>query len=531
MLKKLNEDEEILFECLHMPRSYCEIMFDNIDNLISFSPDKFCEIRPFQEPMQSFEFSVGEDPEQSEKENFLRKKGAGDCYAIGSRNIGKTIVLHVLDILQSAMMCEGSDEALGSFDANHVRKIFSMVTPTLDYHPCYKGLKRSYQQHPTYSLTCSNGYRLDGINENIANVKKSGDQWFGHHKNKIRYEEYSKTTHAAQAKMKDAQKDIGCILRLSGMSNITKFTPAGEIYDDPTLKDYVMSFPQFMNKNWDPEMRERRLKDYKSIQSLNWKMFVEAEIIEDGSSALDMSLVRKCYNEEKEVKVIEITKQTYDYFKMLIDVIDTVPGTTCTYVASDIGDMGSPSEITVFFDDDIKIKYRYNIVLRQLIDEQQYDVFYYLIQKLNVNVTAIDNSEGIGRSIYRRLLKVVPAENLFAYMGQSKITVDFEKDNSGNVRCTPEGKPITKEEFMSEWSIHVLKDICYSNRIDIAFDPKLDEQLSGLVVTRTGNRTVYASCGGEHILDSFKTFCCAWWQNHLKVIAPVNKKKFDKIGV
>jgi hypothetical protein len=529
MLKKLSEEEQILFECLCMSRSFVEIMFSNLDNLLEFEDEKFAFIRPYQETMLSYEYSVATDPELSDKENFLRKKGAGDSYAIASRRIGKSLVFLICDMLQSIMLLAGCETAFGSYDANHVRKIFSSIIPVVEYHPCYKGIKKVYNQTPQYLYIGKNGMKISGVNENAINQRKAGENWIGLHPMKTWYEEISRWCSVAQEKQTEAVSELGVIFRGSGMADCTKNSPAGEIVSDRRNKNIIINYSQFVNPTWDEYTRKESLKKYKSEASFGWKVYVLGELVEDGYSALDMKLVSECYNDTTEIKNIEINKTTFSYYQDLL-IVDKPKDAECTYIATDISDIGT-TETVIIFDTLSGLKYRYNITMLGLTDEQIYLVLKFLGEKLGANVLALDCGEAAGRGVSRRLLKDFSAENIFEYAGNKKIVVEFERTKDNYLKYDTAGKAIVKEEFMSEWAVQIIKEIFYNKRIDIPIDHKLDEQLSKLVSTKSGNRVLYAISGEDHLFDAFKVFCCAWWQNHLSIISPIKKKKFCKTGV
>ena len=529
MLKKLSDDEQILFECLCMSRSFVEVMFSNLDNLIEFDEEKFSYIRPYQETMLSYEYAVADDQEATDKENFLRRKGAGDSYAIASRRIGKSLVFLICDMLQSIQLLAGWETAFGSYDANHVRKIFSSVMPVVEYHPCYKGIKKVYNQTPQYLYIGKNGMKICGVNENAINQRKAGENWIGLHPKKTWYEEISRWCRVAQEKQTEATSEFGTIFRGSGMADCTKNSPAGELVSDRRNKEIIINYPQFANPTWDIYNRAESLKKYKSESSFGWKVYVLGELVEDGYSALDMALISECYNELTEIKNIEINKSNFDYFKDII-VVDKPKDAIATYLATDVSDINI-SEMMIIFDTPFLLKYRYNITMIGLTDEQIYQVSKFIGEKLEATIIAVDCGEATGRSVIRRLLKDFPPENLFEYAGNKKIIVAFEKTKDNYLKYDSAGKPVVKEEFMSEWAIQVIKEICYNKRIDIPIDHKLDEQLSKLVSTKSGNRVLYAVSGEDHLFDAFKVFCCAWWQNHLANISPIKKKKFCKTGV
>lgn len=181
---------------------------------------------------------------------------------------------------------------------------------------------------------------------------------------------------------------------------------------------------------------------------------------------------------------------------------------------ADIGDGRGGTEIMIFSKVGKKFVYLYNITLYSFTDEEQYEVFKWLGQKLGANVIALDLGDGTGRSIFRRLEKIFPKECLVGYSGKEKIAVDYEKDDNGNVKYE-KGKPITKDEIMASWGFLYLRDMLYEAKIIMPLQYKLDRQLSQVISlqSKDGTRRRYF-CGLEdnHLFDTFRIFAIAVWE-------------------
>jgi intein/homing endonuclease len=60
----------------------------------------------------------------------------------------------------------------------------------------------------------------------------------------------------------DSRHEAGCIQRISGMTNFTKYSPAGRIYYDYSKRPWVMNIPQYVNPFWDDLEKEKAIKKH-----------------------------------------------------------------------------------------------------------------------------------------------------------------------------------------------------------------------------------------------------------------------------
>ena len=72
MIDKPTPEELIIFETLRNPVACAEILFDDFDNLSSFSEKDYGNVRLYQYPFLSFDPQYLDDEKLSKKENFQK---------------------------------------------------------------------------------------------------------------------------------------------------------------------------------------------------------------------------------------------------------------------------------------------------------------------------------------------------------------------------------------------------------------------------------------------------------------------------
>lgn len=515
--EKISERELLFCQNWHTPICMTESLFSCLDNLSEFK-NTLSELRIYQYPMLSSEpfidFEIPRVQEETEQEYQKRKfelrKGAGDLYNYGGRKFGKSLITEKVDICLSMIHDANSWCGFSSADAIHLQDILDVVTRAISFNPILHMYKRRFRASPKYELEAKNGWLLQGINMNVAS-KDAGRQWFGKHVRKLWIEEASLETDKAYDKRKDSLSELGAILRFSGMTNFTRFTPAGKAFYEPENKNKLMNLPQSVNPTFDDKEDKNRQKEYGGHDSLNYRVFVDGEVCEDGISEFDIARIEPYINSKIDLKTFEIKKESFSYFKNTI-IVERPKNADRIFIASDIGDGAGGSELVILSEVGNKYHYLYRISLYSLKDDEQFEIFDWLIQKLQANVVGLDCGDGTGRAIYRRLEKKYPKNSLVYYSGQEKIGVDWKKDDNGKV-ILENGKPIPLDEFMSEWSVRHLKALLYEGRILMPNDFKLEKQINSVIARTVGSRTVYAcvSEDGDHVFDAFKVFAIAVW--------------------
>ena len=509
LLEKIKSEEIEFMEMFHNPIALIEALFSNFDNLQEFDEDKFGDLRTYQYPLISFEPIIDTNlPNITQKEKFNLRKNVGDCVAFGARRFGKSLCVLKLDMPISMLHDDGWGVACTSLDSIHLDGILDSVRDAIENHPILKLWKKRIIKSPRWKITALNNWNLLGINMNL-NSKNPGNAWFGKHVKKIYIEEASFETEKIYGNRQDALSELGAVVRTSGMCNFTKSSPAGKTFYALENRSKVVNLPQFVNPFWGEKEKENRLKEFGGENSINYRVFVKGEVVEDGISAFDMDRVKLSYNEKKVIKRFEITKENYGYFENLI-VVERPKNAERLMIAADIGESAG-SEIIILSEVGDKFNYLYNITLYNLTDEEQYEIFKWLIGKLEANVVSLDCGDGQGRAIYRRLEKIYSKDNLVWYDGSKKINIDFEKDDKGNI-LLKSGVPIYRQEIMAEWSVRRLKALLYEEHINIPLDYKLHKQLSSVISMKTGTRTIYRCISEQdHLFDAFRVFAIAEW--------------------
>lgn len=511
MIEHITNEEIDFLECWSNPICLAETLFSNFDNLTEFS-DNFGELRVYQYPMLSYEPIIDENVKDlSLKERFELRKGAGDLYNYGARKFGKSLITEKLDIPISMLHDDNYWTGFSSADAIHLQDILDVVIRAIDSHPILHMWYRRKRGAPKYEVEGRNGWILQGINMNVQ-AKDPGKQFFGKHVKKLWIEEASLEVDKSYDKRKDSLSELGAIFRFSGMTNFTRHTPAGKAFYDPENRQKILNLPQFVNPMFDEKEDKSRQKEYGGKDTLSYRVFVEGEVVEDGLSEFDISRIEPFINSKVEIKVFEVKKDSFEYFKNLI-VVERPKNIQRIFIAGDIGDGSGGSELVVLGEIGDKYQYLYRIALYSLKDDEQFEIVDWLIQKLEANVVAIDCGDGTGRAIYRRLEKKYGTENLVRYFGGDKVGVDFKKDENSGKYILENGKPIFVEEFMSEWSVRWLKHLLYEGKISLPTDYKFEKQINSVMSRTVGTRTVYAcvSEDGDHVFDAWKVFAIAQW--------------------
>jgi hypothetical protein len=525
MLQQINKEDVEFCECLYDSLCMAESLFTNYDNLVLFTEGNLGHIRMGQIPLLSHEYRIAENPDISDKENFSLLTKAANSYILAGRNFGKTLT-EKIDLLISLVLHEGWPMGITSYDAVHIRGVLEPVIDCLDSHDIFKHFKRNSKRSPTYLITSTTGATVEGINMNINN-KNPGNQFFQKHLKKLWIEEQSFETEEVYKNRIDSKHELGCIERGSGMCNFTKHSPAGRLFYDLSLKPAVLNLPQTVNPNWDEKEKQKAIKKFGGESSIGYRIFVKGEVVEEGLSVFDMARIRPFYVEDRTLKLMEISKPKFPYYKNTL-IVERPSNVDLLYVCADIGE-AAPTEIIVLGKVGDKYKLLYNITCYNLTDKEQYTIFKYLIETLKANFVGVDTTDGTGRAIYRRLEEEYPKENLVWCCFNEKIPVDFARDEHNNI-VYKEGKPVYTEEYVSEWTVRHLKDLLYSGKIEIPEDSyKLDTQLNSVRVFQSGTRTIYECFSEEnHIFQAFQVFSLAHWLNEFNLLKPMNSKNFCK---
>jgi len=528
LISKLTDEELDFIETFYDALAMSEIVFSDFDNLTAMVEEEFAHIRLGQLPLVSQEMLLDENPEISAKANFHLKKGCGDIYCLGGRLFGKTLFVEKVDMLIHMLTAGSERVGFSSYDALHIRGVIEDMLQALEHHPLFRLYQPQVTRSPNYRISLRTGYLCDSVNMNLTG-KKPGAQFFQKHFTRLYIEEASFETEAIYRQRRDSVSEDGCVYRIAGMTNFTKYSPCGKNFYDYSKKTQVLNLPQYVNPKWDEKGNKQAVKDFGGKQSVGYRIFIKGEVVEEGVSVYDMERVRQCYNEKRHTKVSEISKKDYPNFKSFV-VVERPANAELCYICADIGE-SAPSEIAVIFVIKGKYRYVYNITLYGLTDKEQFQVFKWLTEQLQANFVALDTTDGTGRAIFRSLEEVFPRENLIWVSFNEKLPVDFEKNEQGNI-IHKKGKPVYKEEYVSEWSINNLKTLLYDKRIELPIDHKLDMQLNSIVALHSGTRVTYECMAQEnHLFQAFQVFSIAQWLCEFLLLKPAANKNFCKTGV
>ncbi len=525
MIEKLEDSDIQFMNCFNDSIAMAECLFSDYDNLSMMEEDNLAHIRIGQFPLLSYEYMIDKDITISDKENFNLRKGAGDLYCLGGRLFGKTLLAEKVDMLINMAVGENERVGFSSYDQIHIRGVLEDIVTILDNHPFFAVFEPHTTKSPNYRFTLNTGYSLESVNMNISG-KKPGAQFFQKHFTRLYIEEASFETEQVYNMRRDSVSENGCVFRISGMTNFTKYTPCGRVFYDLSKRASVVNLPQYVNPKWDLRAKEQAVKDFGGEQSLGFRVFIKGEVVEEGVSVFDMERVRKCYNEEKYTKMFEVTKESYHRFKEDL-IIEKPTNVQNCYIFADIGE-SAPTEIGIIFEVNKIYRFAYNITLYNLTDKEQFKVFQYLGERFGANYIALDCTDGTGRAIFRSLAEVFPKENLVWVSFNEKIAIDFERDNKGFAKYD-KGALIYKEEYVSDWSVKHLKDLLYAEKMEIPLDYKFDAQFNQVIAMQSGTRTIYSCLSSDdHLFQAFQVFSIAQWYNEFNNIKGIIRKEFYK---
>lgn len=524
MLPRISEEDLEFCEDLYDPVVLAECLFSDFDNLAKFDESN-AELRLGQIPLLSFEYTLDKDPKKSDKENFKVREGAGNAWCLGGRKFGKTLILEVIDTLVSMVCLETEHCLFTSLDALHIRGIVEKIIVALENHPFYKMFDAKINRSPNYRIYLKSGYLLETVNMNLTG-KQPGNGFFQKHATRMVVEEGSFETDEVYNKRIDAVSENGCVMRVAGMTNFTKYSPCGRVFYDLTKKPRVMNIPQYINPKWDEREKEHAVREYGGENSVGYRVFVKGEVVEEGISVFDMERVRKNYNENLTLKQFEVTKDSFLAFRNFI-VVERPNNVDCLYIAADIGET-APTELVIIGKIADKYRYLYAITAYGLRDKEQFQLFDWLIEKTNANFVGLDTTEGTGRAIFRQLEEKYTRAPLVWVGFNEKVAIDFERDARGNI-VIKDGQPLKKEEMVNSWAVKRLKDLYYDEKLEMPVDYKLDIQLNSVIAMQTSMKTIYSCVAPEdHRLSAFKVFGIMEWQTEFANSRPISKKTFCK---
>lgn len=523
MLEKINENELLLYEVLNNPVACSEILFSDVDNLGEFN-EKNSELRLYQLPFLSFEYSFWDNPNLDKKANFRLRENVGSVYNFSGRLIGKSLVGIIIDILISYLLLNNEETLYSSIDFDHVQAIMEKVCRAVENHPILNTYVEKVNRNP-YFIIGKNGFKLRGINLNIKS-KSPGKGLVGKHVKKHWLDETSYLTEEVYRMAVSSKTDYGMVERHSSMTNFTRYMVAGAKYFyDKDKQKQIINLPQFIKESWDERERKEELKKYGGEETLGWKVYVEGKVVETGVSAIDMERVRKnSYQENKALKHFEVSKEKFLNYQNIL-ILERPHNAGRIWFASDIGE--DTTEIIIISEINKTYYYKLNITLHSLIDTEIKQVFDFVIEQFNPNLLAVDNTGELGKVIYRYLEKKYGKEHTVWVAFNENIRVDFKKDEKGNT-LFKKGVPLYRESNVKEWGVKRIKDLLYTGRLKIPVQEnyKFDNQFNSIITMQSGNRVLYRVAGTEdHLFDTFIVFAIEQWSEEFHLIHPIQHSK------
>lgn len=249
LVQKINEDELVFMEQWFTPMCLTESLFSNFDNLGEFN-EKFGSVRLYQRPMISNEALIDFDEtakyhKLNKKEKFQLRKNVADIYNLGARKYGKSLCTLKIDIPLSSIYDERQWGCLYSIDEKRLRGIADDVKMAFDFHPIFKMYNYRCSFKPEIKfINKNNGWRLQGVNMTLKG-KNPGEQFFQIHADKFWGDEVSFEIEQVHKRRKEAESELGAIIRLAGMTDFAKYSPIGKIFDNIKNKESIINLPQF----------------------------------------------------------------------------------------------------------------------------------------------------------------------------------------------------------------------------------------------------------------------------------------------
>ncbi|MFO7970092.1 MAG: hypothetical protein R6U15_08305 [Candidatus Izemoplasmatales bacterium] len=536
MIEKLDDNELEKISFMHDPVALMETLIpSNLKAPHTWgTDDQGITVRPYQMAMLDYSYMYADDPELKEKENFKKKIGAGTCYNISARNTGKSYCDQCNDFF-TLIHGEGDESCHSSFDFKHLKKVLTPVANLAKFHPFFEMFRRSGKDGSVrwtgggLEVDTMLGHTLYGKNEK-ADSDDPGTDFHGLHTKRWTSEEHSYATTKGMEKRVDAISSLGCIDRFSGIPDVRKGSPLGDLLLDDTRKNRICRLPQYVREDWDEDTKQRAIKEYNGESSFAYKLNVLAETIEGAFGRWDMRRVRKlCYNPKKKIKEFEFgrdniahldscptfeekTEKIYELLNKTI-VIDNVPS-ELTIIASDIGTTGTPSQVCIFFGNKDKMKWRYLISLFRLTTQEQARIFKWLYDKLDKVVISLDCTDADGRAIADELeILGIPKDRITRNIMHAKIKVGFSYDKEGNVEIEKNGEPIYKIESTIDWACSELDKIFYNSLIEIPHSELFLKEFPAYFATKIGTRFKYGSSTSDHLVQSFQCFSICRFYN------------------
>ena len=535
MQRRLTERELCIAEAWFDPVCCAEALIpENIKAPQRWPNCKKLTYRPYQFAIIDYSLMYADDPDKTKQDNFQMKVGAGTCYDIMGRNLGKSYQ-EVINSFLTVLHEDGTEACVSSFDFDHLKKICKPILNLANFHPIFDFFKRKDNKggitlsQGGMEINTLRGHVTYGKNEKIADPDP-GQGFHSLHASKWTIEEFSYASSKGEEKRVDAINSLGCIERFSGIPDSRLGSPLGDVLNDKKKKPWICRLPQFVREDFTEITLANQTKKYKGRNSPAFRLNVLAEYIPGAEGYFDWERIcEHSYRPKEKIKFFEVGKKDFEkishllkdeaYWPKFLDilktrlVVDNVPG-RLKIIASDIGTTGSASNICLFFGNHKLLKWKYLIPLVDLTTQEQSRIFKYIYDKLDGAIIALDSTNADGRSILDDLRSFgIPEEHLVECNLGKKIIVGFKEDGKGKVLVDEKFRPIIREEEALEWANSELEIVYYNGLVEIPYEETFVHEVQSYFCTKVGNRLKFGSSSTNHILQSHQCMALARFFN------------------
>jgi len=458
ILEKLTEEELNFCESWFTPKCLIESSFTNWDNLAEFDENKFSDVRFYQEAMISNESIIDFDATAkyhnlNAKQKFQLRKNVSDIYNFAGRKIGKSLATQIIFLLNYFLTSSSEKIGFASVNLKTIAEILDRIKVALETHPILSWWKEKLNSSTAgYKFMLKNGIELVSINFKLGSKAEGQSDWYGKHVNMTCIEEASFEGEKVALARKDALAENGAIMRVSGMGNFTKDSPAGKMFFDPDNKKNVMHISQTVSPAWDDKEKRDRIKSYGSEDSLDYRVNVHGEVIVDAEEVIDLDKVQ--FDNKKILKIFELNKDNFHKFDTTV-IVERPSDVDEVIICADSSDIGI-TDVAVFFKQEEKYYYVYNIVLRSVGEDNNKEFFKWLLRELKFNYFCIDGTDASGRSVALCLTKEFGENGISVASYTSKVDVDYVRDTDGDiiydVVTNNKGEKIRQAKTKQEWA-------------------------------------------------------------------------------
>jgi len=278
-------------------------------------------------------------------------------------------------------------------------------------------------------------------------------------------------------------------------------------------------------EDWTDEVEDKKAEFYGGRMAAGYKLNVEAEELEGAFNFFDIARFKESsYYKTGRIKSFEIGKETFEGFENRLH-IERMPGSEQIYVCADIGTGSAPTEIIIIFFDGKIFKYTYNVTLYRLIQDEQYEIFKWIYDKLEAAYIAIDATHDGGVIIDMLRKNGIDEDHLLKVKFNENIDVDFERDEDDELLMDDNNEPIMKQANTESWSFSELEKIFYGSEFKTPPDAKLEDQVTNVICKRAKLKTLYDSKGANHLTQAFQVFAICKFFNMFNVL----KRQYKKV--